>query len=256
MYRSIYWKFAALAAGSACVLWAQGPGGHEGRPGFGFGGGLGIASFLGKTVAGAPFSANLTTQFTHILANGNTISQQETAEVYRDNQGRVAINATITRPASSGTQTVNTITIDDPIAGYIYRLNPAKMTGVKTPIPQRTSAPPTGTRPTDPNVTTTTLPASTINGVSATGTQVTRTIPAGTIGNAQAIQIVRVTWVSTALQIPVQITVTDPRSGKETMNLTNIVQSEPSASFFTVPSSYTITTAQGRGPGPAFRRRQ
>ena len=94
-----------------------------------------------------------------------------------------------------------------------------------------------------------------INGVSATGTQITETIPAGAIGNAQAIQVVRITWISTELKVPVQIKTTDPRFGNTDMELTNIVQAEPSASLFVVPAGYTTQQGGGRGPGGTPRRR-
>jgi hypothetical protein len=255
IFQSILRTGAVLAFATTTALMAQGPRGLGGGPGFGFGG-FGVPGLLNHTVTGAPFSANLTVQRQQTLAGGNQIQQQEQATVARDTQGRVRIDATVTRPSSSGNQTRTEITIYDPVAGSIYRLNPQNMTGVQMPVRQNTSGPggPTHTPPTNENVQTTSLGTQTINGVSATGTQVTRTIPAGTIGNTQAIQIVRVTWVSTALQIPVEITITDPRSGNETMNLTNIVQSAPSASLFTVPSGYTITQGPARGDRGAFRR--
>ncbi len=98
-------------------------------------------------------------------------------------------------------------------------------------------------------MTTATLGTQVINGVAATGTQLTETIPAGAIGNAQAIQVVRISWISTDLKVPVQIKTTDPRYGNTDMELTNIVQSEPSASLFVVPAGYTIQQGGGRGPG-------
>jgi hypothetical protein len=245
------WKIAVLALSATCWLQAQPPGGGRGFGGFGFGGGVGLGNLAGRT--GAPFSATQTTQFTQTLSNGNVIQRQDKADVYRDGQGRVRTESSFTRTTSSGAQTVSEITIYDPVAGYVYRLNPQKMTAVQSPIHQRTAPPSGTTRPSNPDVTSQNLGTQTVNGVAATGTQVTRTIPAGTIGNTAPIQVVRVTWVSTALQIPVEITVTDPRSGTQTMNLTNIVQSEPAPSLFVVPSGYTITSAPGRGPRPNFR---
>jgi hypothetical protein len=242
---------AVVALGAAYALLAQPP--ARGR-GFRFGGGFGafsgggLPNFAAKTITGAPFSANLTAQSVQTLANGNQIQRQETGEVARDSQGRVYVQTTTTRPGASGNQTISSITIYDPVAGYTYRLNPQKMTAVQSPIRQR-PAPPTNVAPPNNNSQTQTqnLPAQTINGVTATGTQVTRTIPAGTVGNTQPIQIVRVTWISTALQIPVEITRSDPRTGTSSMNLTNIVQSEPNPSLFTVPSGYTVTSASSRG---------
>ena len=84
--------------------------------------------------------------------------------------------------------------------------------------------------------------------MAATGTQITETIPAGAIGNAQAIQIVRILWISTDLKIPVEIKTSDPRFGTSDLEVTNIVQAEPSASLFVVPGGYTIKQG-GRGPG-------
>lgn len=247
--------------GAACVLLAQPPGRPGFRMGGGFGGGLGIPGFAEKTITGAPFSANLTSQSVQTLANGTQIQHQETGQIARDSQGRVYSQITATHPTSSGSRTSSNITIYDPVAGYIYRLNPQKMTGVQFPIPQRTSPPTNATPTTPPNSSqaqTQDLGTQTINGVPATGTQVTRTIPAGTIGNTQPIQMMRVTWISTALQIPVQITRTDPRSGNSSTNLTNIVQNEPSSSLFIVPSGYTVNTpsARGRRAFPQSKRPQ
>ena len=98
-------------------------------------------------------------------------------------------------------------------------------------------------------MTTTSLGTQSINGVAATGTQITETIAAGLIGNAQAIQVVRVTWISNDLKVPVEIKSSDPRFGATDMELTNIVQAEPSPALFVVPAGYTVK-AGGRGPGP------
>jgi hypothetical protein len=252
----------ALVIGTVSAQPAQGP-----VPGFGMrmpgglGGALSGAIFAGKTVTGAPFSAKLSIQSMRTLTNGNQIQNQEQGDVNRDSQGRVRVDTTFTRPGSSGPQTVSEITIFDPVAGYVYRLNPQKMTGVQSPLRQRTGAAQSGSTPSaaptgDVQVQTQSLGTQMINGVTANGTQVTRTIPAGTIGNTQAIQIVRVTWVSTTppLQIPVQILRSDPRTGNFSLNLTNIVPGEPSGSLLTVPSGYNIR--QGGGPGGrAFRPR-
>jgi hypothetical protein len=246
---------SVVALGAACALLAQPPAGGRGfRLGFGGFGGGGLPNFAGKTITGAPFSANLKSQSVQTLANGNQIQRQETGEVARDSDGRVYVQTTTTLPSSSGSKTVSSITIYDVVAKVVYRLNPQKMTGISSPLHQPTPPPAaTTTTSNSSQVTTQNLPAQTINDVSATGTQVTRTIPAGTVGNTQPIQIVRLTWVSTALQIPVEITRTDPRTGNSSFNLTSIVQSEPSGSLFVVPSGYTVTAASARSRR-AFRQ--
>lgn len=255
---------ALVAVSVAAVsLMAQRPGPPMGRMGFGGMGGPGFGMFPHKTVTGAPFSAQETMQSQRTLADGSQIQRQENAKLYRDSSGRFRMDTTFSVPATGGGQTTRTtITIYDPVAGYMYRLDPQTMKGVQSPIRQ------TQTRSGDfggrargarsgVQVQTQDLGTQTINGVSATGTQVTTTIPAGTFGNTQQIQTVRTTWVSTVLQIPVQVTTTDPRSGNSAMNVTNIGQAEPDASLFQVPTSYTVTPAQRGGRrfgGQAWQR--
>ena len=65
-----------------------------------------------------------------------------------------------------------------------------------------------------------TLAAQSLNGVLASGTRVTHTIPAGTIGNSQALETVRETWMADDLKVPVMTKTTDPRMGTTTMELT------------------------------------
>ncbi|MGH9582251.1 MAG: hypothetical protein ACRD4O_04885, partial [Bryobacteraceae bacterium] len=73
--------------------------------------------------------------------------------------------------------------------------------------------------------------------------QITRTIPAGAIGNSQVISSVTQTWYSPALQIVVRSTRNDPRFGQSTYTLSNISQNEPDPGQFTVPAGYTVKDA-------------
>jgi hypothetical protein len=206
-------------------------------------------------VTGAPYSAVQTVQSQHVFANGNKISRNEQMKVYRDSQGRTRTERTITPPAASGKQPFTEVMIVDPVAGYRYRLDSSTMTAFRSPLPH---PPTTGSstapheKPDNAQVTTVDLGTQTINGVPATGTQVTRTIPAGAIGNEQPIQIVRTTWISTALKVPVQVKSSDPRFGSTDRELTNIIQAEPDPSLFVVPSSYTVKDG-GFGGGPHGR---
>ena len=90
------------------------------------------------------------------------------------------------------------------------------------------------------NVTTEQLGTKTILGLTAQGTRVTRTIPAGQIGNTKAISVVTERWVSTDLQIPLSMTHNDPMMGTMTSTVTSVTRGEPDASLFQVPSDYKI----------------
>jgi len=94
------------------------------------------------------------------------------------------------------------------------------------------------------------LGTQTIAGVSAQGTRVTHTIPAGQMGNEKPITIVFEHWYSNDLQMVVMSKRSDPRIGETSYTVTNIQRSEPAASLFTVPSDYTVTTGKNR----MFRR--
>jgi len=243
----------ALMAGGA--LLAQGPRGGRmgfGGPGLEMMGGRGLMH--GAAVAGAPFSAVVTTVHQESLANGNTIQRQEQTKVYRDSQGRVREEMTWSRADGQGGRTM--VTISDPVAQTVRRLNPENKTYSEMAMPQQ----PAGgagarmagrVRPAEnsANVVKEDLGTQTMNGVAATGTRVTRTIPAGAIGNDQPIQIVRETWVSSDLKIPVMVKVTDPRFGTVTTQVTSITRSEPDAALFQTPADYTAAKVHGMRRG-------
>jgi hypothetical protein len=155
--------------------------------------------------------------------------------------------------AQAGTRTI--VSIHDPVAGVSSELDTAAKTARQMTLPnfrggnaveRNHQGRGANGAATDPNVVTETLPMQTINGVQATGTRVTRTIPAGQVGNAQPIQIVTETWRSADLQVPVMTKRVDPVHGNVVTQLTNITRSEPDPALFQVPSDYTVT--KGRGP--------
>ena len=80
----------------------------------------------------------------------------------------------------------------------------------------------------------------TIEGVPATGTRVTLTIPAGQIGNDRPIEIVDERWYSKDLQALVMTKHSDPRSGETVYRLTDISRTEPDHSLFQVPADYDV----------------
>ncbi|HZT38679.1 MAG TPA: hypothetical protein VFA28_12325 [Bryobacteraceae bacterium] len=244
-------RFTLIGLAAAATLAAQGPGGRLG--GFGGPGGRFGAIDLaphGAPVTGAPYSALETTQMVRALSGGNQIQRQDQSKVYRDSQGRVRTEHTFTPPPGAANQTARTtITIYDPVAGTVTVLDPQNKTAFQRKVNtsnRPTSAPRTNT---NQNVQTQDLGTQIVNGVSATGTRTTLTIPAGAVGNTQPIQVVREVWTSTDLKVPVLIKITDPRFGDTTTQLTNIVRAEPDPSLFQIPSDYTVKTGPaGRGP--------
>jgi hypothetical protein len=212
----------------------------------------GAGSLLrGAPVAGAPFSAVQVTTHQQTLANGNVIQRQETTNLFRDSQGRVREEITWSGATGQGSRTV--VTISDPVAQVVRRLNPQAKSVSEMPMRQPAAGGASartvrgaGAHEGSPNMVKEDLGTQTLNGVTAAGTRLTRTIAAGAMGNAEPIQIVRETWVSSDLKVPVMVKITDPRFGTTVTQLTNVARSEPDAALFQTPADYTVS--KGHGP--------
>jgi len=214
----------------------------------------------GKVVKGAPFSAISVSETTQVLADGNHIVRKTQTNLYRDSEGRIRKEVTLPAigPLSASGQPHSFIVISDPVAGTSYVLEPDQKVAREMPghmgmgagAKLRTRGGPGGpgfvlrhefkTGTANANAKTESLGAQTIDGVNAEGTRITRTIPAGEIGNEQPITVVSERWYSADLQMDVKSTHSDPRFGNTTYTLTNIQRTEPAASLFAVPSGYTI----------------
>jgi hypothetical protein len=211
------------------------------------------------TVTGAPYSAVEVSNTQQPLAGGNGIQVQRQSNVYRDSQGRVRTEIAAGQPLPGGGKSLNAlIVIRDPVAGVTRRVDPQNK--VVTEVPIRAGGPRNGAargrgarRAADPNVTTEDLGQQTINGLATTGQRITRTIPAGAMGNAQPIQSVREAWTSTELKVAVVVKTSDPRRGATVTQLNSITRAEPDAALFQAPAGYTVRQGpaarpMGRGP--------
>ena len=240
-------------------------------------------SFDGKVVKGAPYSGQAVTETTQILGDGNRIVNKSTAAVYRDKDGRTRREQTIATIGPFASELPQLISINDPVAGVNYVLEPATHIARKMKAMQfeyklnpndekgvlrdkREGLPDVPPEPLALQVRTAagipgpgltmelrdtqdgtgkqeSLGKETIQGVQAEGTRTTITIPAGQIGNERTIEIISERWYSPELQTVVMTKHSDPRFGETTYRLTKISRSEPDASLFQVPSDYRITEA-------------
>jgi hypothetical protein len=219
-------------------------------------------------IAGAAFTADATTEFTQMLSDGNRIERRFSTSLARDGKGRtrseqdVAMLGPLTvlhKGMNWSTHSVHTTqndaprftVITDPVDSVTYTLDERTKEARRSPTKIATlSAIESkkiadkleiaahaggGSRPVVES-----LGTRQIEGVSAEGTRVTTTIPAGEIGNLSPINMVTERWFSKELQMAVLITRRDPRSGETVYRLTNIVRAEPPPDLFTVPSDYRI----------------
>jgi hypothetical protein len=82
-------------------------------------------NFDGKLVKGAPYSAEAVTESVQTLADGNRIVNKMTSQVYRDSEGRTRREVTLKGLGGVGTgeEPLQTIFINDPVAGVTYSLD-------------------------------------------------------------------------------------------------------------------------------------
>jgi hypothetical protein len=83
-----------------------------------------------------------------------------------------------------------------------------------------------------------------LEGLLVKGTRMTDTIPAGTIGNERAIDIVTERWYSKDIDAMVLQRFSDPRLGETTYRLVNVVLGEPSPDLFQVPQGYELEASE------------
>jgi hypothetical protein len=229
-----------------------------------------------KPVANAPYQAQVESQTVQHLADGNVIQNSHTSKMARDSQGRTWTEETLTRigPWSAGSTPRTIIFISDPVSGNSYVLHPDTKTAEKMSLKHFPGGPanfnvmfsrkeeggpgPVGitaaiTGPDGPmrieklgpaepgDEQKEDLGAQEINGVTAQGKRITRTIPANTMGNQLPIVSVTETWYSPELKMVVESKHSDPRFGESTFSLKNIQKGEPPADLFQVPGDYTVT---------------
>jgi hypothetical protein len=232
----------------------------------------------GKTVKGAPYSAEAVTETVQVLGDGNRIVRKSSSMLYRDSEGRERREQSIEaigamRPKGDPEQT---IFISDPVAKVSYVLHPTNRTAEKSGLTFfKTEGGTTFTFSGRPNVMVGAARAETergltigaatagnyvirhegvnekvikreslgkrnIEGVEAEGVRTTHTIAAGEIGNDRPIDVVSERWFSEELQMVVMSRNSDPRTGETTYKLTRINRSEPLRSMFEIPSDYNV----------------
>ncbi len=247
--------------------------------------------FGGKVIKNAPYSAEAITESTQTLANGTKLSQKTVARVHRDGEGRTRReqSGAPVGPFATAGEAQRVVFISDPVAGVAYTLYPETRMAVRTALPpaeiinaadEKAAPPPPGQagrkppplentdrRPPPPENAerrpprvddrgqTVSLGKRVIEGLNSDGERTTVTIPTGSIGNNQPIEIVEERWKSPDLRTTLWSKTSDPRWGETTYRLTNIVRGEPDRSLFAVPSDYTIKEDNQENRPPGGKRR-
>lgn len=236
--------------------------------------------FERKLVKNAPFSATLIIETVHSSADGSSRTRTATSLIYRDAKGRtrrdrMPIQTSSAEPVRDPQPEITTIT--DPVAGFTYALEhrprlyrravfhsspesgssdsrivmtPAATAEAQAgnsqvlPMPMSggsRQALKTSRAISSSEIKNEQLGDREIEGVKAEGTRISTSVPAGAIGNEQAMEIIVERWYSPELETPVLIKRSDPRFGETVYRLTNIKRGDPPATLFSVPSEYKVT---------------
>jgi len=239
--------FIVLTTG---FVWTQGSGG----------GGVSTGGTTGAFIRGPrapkelPYSADVISESTRLLPDGNRIHQETHGKQFRDSEGRTRSETELPMMDSRETRFQH-ISIVDPVQGVFVNLD----AGTKTATVRHISLP--ATQPNQTNAgnlagrTQTAVPARVntreqlrpedlgtmeMEGFTVKGMKYTRTIPAGKIGNEQPITSIEAIWSSPELQNVFLNKHDDPQSGQRTMKLVNIRTIEPDPSLFQIPPDYTV----------------
>ena len=96
----------------------------------------GEMSFDGKLVKGAPYSAQVVTEITQVLSDGNRIVNRATASLYRDSEGRTRREQTLRTIGGFATagDAPEMIFINDPVAQMSYVLDTRTHAARKMPF--------------------------------------------------------------------------------------------------------------------------
>ncbi len=101
-------------------------------------------SFDNKLVKGAPFAADTENESVKTLADGNRIVHKNSGSIARDSEGRTRRENTINAIGQfAGNESRKTITLNDPVAGAMFILEPdnrtaRKMGGIRSMAPTMT----------------------------------------------------------------------------------------------------------------------
>jgi hypothetical protein len=236
----------AIAQGQGGAVFVAQPAGQAGL--------LAIEPFeSARPVLSAPYTADAVTEVTQVLADGNRIEHRTSAAVARDGRGRIRReHQAIFFGGLTAQRQVPLVTISDPSNGSHVTLDHERRVvlrmsthaGMKPMLafPPSRSARIVEAGEAGDDVRTEQLGAKDIEGVRADGTLTTMTIPAGTIGNQAAIDVVSERWYSPELQVVVLTRRSDPRFGETLYRLTNIVRGEPAPDLFEIPPGFKEET--------------
>lgn len=233
-----------------------------------------ITAAIMQPVTGEPYQAEKISRSVQTLSDGTVLTHETKGMIARDTDGRIREDLYIVRSGQVNRHETDTnlqsATVGDPVAHTMLIWTgekpkiamqmqlptlPAKpkvmsvggsLGAVPMPVPRGTSNSATGAVPFMPadaikdQMRTEELGKQSLEGVLVTGKRTTTTVPLGKVGNDRPFDVVHEEWRSPELNILIKTIDRDPRTGVQTMELQNLVRTDPDAALFQVPPGYEI----------------
>jgi hypothetical protein len=244
------------------------------------GGNQSVMAALLQPVTGEPYQAVKLSKSSQTLSDGTVLTHETKGMIARDAEGRIREDLYIVHSGQmNGRETdlsLQSATVGDPVAhtmliwtgetakiamqmqlpnlppmpktmpagggivGGVLGSAPPPAVNLSTSRPASTGAlaPPPGMI--KDQVRTEDLGQQSLEGVLVTGKRTTTTVPLGKVGNDRPFDVVHEEWRSPELNILVKTLDKDPRTGVQTMELENLVRTDPDAALFHAPAGYTV----------------
>ncbi|MFT4112453.1 hypothetical protein [Silvibacterium sp.] len=213
-----------------------------------------------------PYTAEFKTTQVQVLSNGVTITRVNIEKHAKDAQGRTYLEQQVVR--ATDRPLVTEFRVQDDSAGTDLSWNSESKTAslirgpgkeehhgcwatesghmrwvydaprAPRPAITQTLAPRANAVPTEHED----LGTRTIEGVEAKGARITRTIPAGTIGNDGPLVSHIEFWTAVKLGLLLEQVIDDPQMGKSTRETTLLSLSDPDPALFQPPADYEVKT--------------
>jgi len=197
-------------------------------------------------IANAPFRAKVVVRWDQPLVGGGTVSKMYYTMVARDSQGRVRRERRSFIPADSSDEPpLLTFSITDPISDTSTICTETTMACSRGLFRARLDFVDDSNDglPAGNNSTRTSLGQQTMNGLTVVGTRETEAGTAGSGGSRRVALTSTEVWYSPDLHVDLSVIRNNPQTGKVTLTVTDLVRGQPDASWFAVPSGFSLKTA-------------
>jgi hypothetical protein len=199
-----------------------------------------LGTIVVPPITGAPFSATALIENQQLMPDGSMAASRNINLIGRDSRGRTHGEMRPRVPESfQGMPPLSEVHIFDPQTRVKTIYEPATRIARRQSMPE---PPPTASLPSrpDPLVKIEDLGSTTIDNIDVKGTRRTVIIPAQANGTGAALTVVDEYWYSEDLHLNLLLRHDDPRTGFQTIALTDIKREEPDQAFFEVPQGYKI----------------